>query len=157
MNSEENEQKQRLAETVAEGMYAVDNTAQGMGITIDAVRPGYARGSMTVREDMLNSHGTCHGGMLFTFADTIFAYACNSENKATVALSCTIDYARSANQGDELIAVGQRNIRNSRTGVYDITITKKDGTTVALFRGGSYQVNAESVPGLNERLGIENS
>ena len=148
MDSQEKDQNQRLAEAVARGMYAIDNTAQSMGIRIDEVRPGYALGSMMVRKDMLNSHGTCHGGMLFTFADTIFAYACNSENKATVALSCAIDYAAPAKEGDQLIAEGQRNIRNARTGVYDVAIRKKDGATVCLFRGGSYQTKAESVPGL---------
>jgi acyl-CoA thioesterase len=157
VDSDENKQKQRLCEAVAEGMYALDNTAQSMGVRIDSVRPGSARASMKVREDMLNSHGTCHGGMLFTFADTVFAYACNSENKATVALSCTIDYAKAAKLGDELIAVGEENFRNSRTGVYDIVITRKDGTTLCIFKGGSYQVNAESVPGLNKTMGITDS
>lgn len=154
MDKDEEKQKQELCEAVAEGMYAVDNTAQKMGITIEEVRPGFARGTMTVRDDMLNSHGTCHGGMMFTFADTVFAYACNSENKGTVALSCTIDYAKPAKAGDNLIAIGQRNIRNFKTGVYDITVTNQEGETVCLFRGGSYQTKMESVPGLNERFGI---
>ncbi len=152
MADDNKEQKQKLAEVVAEGLYAVDYTAQSLGISIDGVAPGYARGSMTVRKDMLNSHGTCHGGMLFTLADTIFAYACNSENKSTVALLCTIDYAAPAHKGDRLLAEGARNFRNARTGTYDIAVTKEDGTTVALFRGGSYQINAESVPGLNKRI-----
>lgn len=155
MDSDEKDKKQRLCEAVAEGMYAVDRTALRMGIVIEEVRPGFARGRMTVSDEMLNSHGTCHGGMLFTFADTLFAYACNSENKGTVALSCTIDYARPARAGDELVAIGQRNIRNYKTGVYDITVTNKAGETICLFRGGSYQTNNESVPGLNEKLGID--
>ncbi len=155
MNSDDPEKKQRFANIVKEDLYAIDYTAQALGITIDAVDLGYAKGSMTVRKDMLNSHGTCHGGMLFTLADSVFAYACNSENKATVALSCTIDYATPAFEGERLIAEGGRNFRNSRTGTYDITVTKEDGTTVALFRGGSYQLNSESVPGLNDRLEID--
>ncbi|MBL6932885.1 MAG: hydroxyphenylacetyl-CoA thioesterase PaaI [Rhodospirillales bacterium] len=157
MNSDKSEEKQRLAERVSEGLYEVDYTAKALGISIDAIGPGSARGAMIVRKDMLNSHGTCHGGMIFTLADTVFAYACNSENKATVALSCTIDYAKPAQLGERLVAEGARNFRNSRTGTYDITVTKEDGTIVALFRGGSYQVNAQSVPGLNERLEKEDN
>jgi acyl-CoA thioesterase len=157
VDSDLTEEKQRLLKAVKDGLFAVDHTAKSLGITIDSIGIGAASGSMIIRQDMLNSHGTCHGGMIFTLADTIFAYACNSENKATVALSCTIDYATPAFEGERLIARGERNFRNARTGTYDITVTKEDGTTVALFRGGSYQINAESVPGLNERLEIEDS
>lgn len=154
MNSDQFEEKQRLAEAVVKSMFELDKTAHAMGIMINDVRPGYVQASMTVREDMLNFHGTCHGGMIFVLADAVFGYACNSENRATVALSCTINYAQAANLGDELTATGQRNFRNSRTGVYDIDVTRKDGTVVCTFRGGSYQVKGESFPGLNERLGI---
>lgn len=142
-----------IAGIVAEGMYALDNAARGLGIVIDEVRTDYARVSMNVREDMLNSHRICHGGVIFTLADTSFAYACNSENISTLALSCSINFAQAVPLGERLTAVAEKKIRKKRIGVYDVTVTNENGDTVAVFRGNSYQMKAESVPGLNKRLG----
>jgi len=138
-----------LAEAVARGMYALDSAASGLGIVLDEVRPHHARARMTVTEAMLNSHRICHGGMIFTLADTAFAYACNGENKSTLALSCAIDYLASAALGDELIAVCDVVSRSGRTGVYDVTVSGRGDAKIAVFRGNSYQVNAPSVAGLD--------
>lgn len=137
-----------FARAVARGMYAADSAAQAWGIGIDEVRADYARASMIVREDMLNSHGVCHGGMVFALADTAFAYASNSENKATLAVSCTISFAAAVGAGATLTAVAQMQSRGGRTGICDVTVTDDRGRTVALFRGNSYRVRGESVPGL---------
>ncbi len=142
-----------IAGIVAESMYALDNAARGLGIVIDEVRPDYARVSMNVREAMLNSHRICHGGVIFTLADTAFAYASNSKNISTLALSCSINFAEAVPLDEKLTAVAKKNFRKNRIGVYDVTVTNENGDTVAVFRGNSYQMRAESVPGLNERLG----
>ncbi len=139
-----------FAEIVAKGMYARDNAAQALGIRIEEMRPHYALARMTVRDDMLNSHGVCHGGIIFTLADTAFAYASNSENKATLAVSCTISFAAAVPAGAELTAVAEKRSRGGRTGIYDVTVTDGAGKTAALFRGNSYQVRGESVPGLGD-------
>jgi acyl-CoA thioesterase len=139
-----------FAKRVAEGMYAADNAARAWGVTIEEVRPHYALARMIVRDDMLNSHGVCHGGMIFALADTAFAYASNSENKATLAVSCTISFASAVRAGEELTAVAQVQSRGGRTGICDVTVTDVAGKTVALFRGNSYQVRGESVPGLGD-------
>ena len=144
-------QRRRLAEAVAEGMYALDGAARSLAIRVDGVQPGQARARMTVREDMLNSHRICHGGMIFTRADTAFAYACNAENKSTLATTCSISFASAAELGEELTAIAEERVRTGRTGVYDITVTAGDGRVVAVFRGNSYQVKGESVPGLEAR------
>ena len=89
---------QQVAEAVRDAMYASDRAAQALGITVEAIGPGFARCRMTVREDMLNGHGTCHGGLTFTLADTAFAYACNAYNRATVALGAA-DHASSRPRG----------------------------------------------------------
>ncbi len=52
----------------------------GLGMRIAAVGPGHAELTMTVRADMLNGHAICHGGFIFTLADSAFAFACNSYN-----------------------------------------------------------------------------
>ena len=139
-----------FATAVGEGMYALDEAAQGWGVRIVEMRAHYAVARMAVRDDMLNSHGVCHGGMIFALADTAFAYASNSENKATLAISCNISFAAAVPAGAELTAVAEKAVRGGRTGIYDVTVTDGDGNVVALFRGNSYQVRGESVPGLGD-------
>lgn len=139
-----------FAKAVGDGMYALDKAARGWGVRIVEMRPHRAVAWMAVRDDMLNSHGVCHGGMIFALADTAFAYASNSENMATLAVSCTISFTAAVPVGAELTAVAQMQSRGGRTGVYDVTVSDGDGNVVALFRGNSYQVRGESVPGLGE-------
>jgi acyl-CoA thioesterase len=108
---------------------------------LERVTPGHAELSMTVRHDMVNGHAICHGGIVFTLADSTFAYACNSYNANTVAQGCAIDYLGPAREGDVLRAVGRERQRTGRTGVYDIEVTNQRGETVALFRGKSYRID----------------
>ena len=96
---------QRLAEAVAAGMFALDRVSRGLGIEIVEVRPRFARMRMTVRDDMLNAHGICHGGVIFTLANSAFAYACNSENASSLATHCAIDFIDAARLGEVLVAV----------------------------------------------------
>ncbi len=138
----------RFAERVAAGMYARDNAARSWGVEITEIRPHYAVARMTVRDDMLNSHGVCHGAMLFALADTAFAYASNSENQATLANACSITFTAAVPAGAVLTAAAERRSRGRRTGVYDVTVTDGSGAVVALFRGNSYEVRGESAPGL---------
>ncbi len=98
------EDAQALAERVAAAMYARDLASQAMGMQIASVAPGRARLTMTVRHDMLNGHATCHGGFIFTLADSAFAFACNSYNLTTVASGCTIEFVAPAREGDVLTA-----------------------------------------------------
>ncbi|MBP7446738.1 MAG: hydroxyphenylacetyl-CoA thioesterase PaaI, partial [Zoogloea sp.] len=95
---------QALAEAVATAMWARDRAANALGMRIDEVRPGYARLSMPVRGDMVNGHHICHGGLIFSLADTAFAYACNSYNRNTVASACHIDFLAPGKEGDTLAA-----------------------------------------------------
>ncbi len=139
---------QRLAEAVRDGMYARDHGARALGITVEAVGPGFARCRMAVRQDMVNGHDTCHGGLTFTLADCAFAYACNACNRATVALAAQISFLAPARLGDVLIATAREQSRTGRTGVYDVEVTRTDATKVALFRGTSYETRGQVVPDL---------
>ncbi|MGH6942696.1 MAG: hydroxyphenylacetyl-CoA thioesterase PaaI [Geminicoccaceae bacterium] len=134
-----------LAEAVKQGMYARDHAAQTLGITVDEVEEGFARCRMSVRGDMINGHGTCHGGLIFALADTAFAYACNACNRTTVALGGQITFVAPARAGDELSATARERSRSGRTGVYDVEVGRADGTTVALFRGNAYETRGEVV------------
>ena len=112
-------------------------------MAIEQVQPGSARLTMAVRQDMVNGHGICHGGMLFALADTAFAYACNSYNRNTVASACHIDFLAPGKLGDTLVAEAVERSQSGRTGVYDVTVRTSAGQTLALFRGKSYRIQGE--------------
>ena len=130
---------QALAEAVRAHMYARDHTAQALGITVEAIAPGFARCRMVVRQDMVNGHGLAHGGLTFTLADAAFAYACNAGNRATVAQAAQISFTAPARLGDELLGTARERSRSGRVGIYDVEVAKADGSVVALFRGTSYE------------------
>jgi acyl-CoA thioesterase len=136
---------QLLAEAVGRAMYARDLASQALGMQLLEIRPGYARMSMTVRPDMCNGHFICHGGLIFTLADSTFAFACNSYNHSTVALGCTIDFMATGKQGDVLTATGEVRQQGTRAGLYDIAVTNQDGVAIALFRGKSYRIKGSVV------------
>ena len=128
-------------------MFARDLASQSLGIELLEIGPGHARMSMTVREDMCNGHLVCHGGLIFTLADSTFAFACNSYNQNALALGCTIDFMATSRAGDVLSAAAEVRQQGSRTGVYDIVVSRQDGTAVALFRGKSYRVKGTVLDG----------
>jgi acyl-CoA thioesterase len=136
---------QHLAERVARQMYADDRASRMMGMRIAKVGPGHAELTMTVRADMLNGHAICHGGFIFSLADSAFAFACNSYNLTTVASGCSIDFVAPAREGDRLTAFAHERSASGRTAVYDIEIRNQNGETVALFRGKSYRIKGHVV------------
>ena len=136
-----------LARRVGEAMFPLDTASKDtLGLELIACEPGRARMRMTVRPLHLNGHQICHGGFIFTLADSTFAYACNSRNHNTVANGCSIEFLRPAHEGDVLIAEGVEQVLNGRHGVYDIRISNQKGQTVALFRGKSTQIAGTVVP-----------
>ena len=137
--------KQQIAERVAGEMFARDSASQSLGMQVKEVRPGYARLTLIVRPDMLNGHAICHGGVIFSLADSAFAFACNSHNQNAVASGCSIDFLAPAKAGDELSAEAVERALLGRIGVYDVTITNAEGRTIALFRGRSYRVTGEVI------------
>ncbi|WP_355661357.1 hydroxyphenylacetyl-CoA thioesterase PaaI [Halomonas salifodinae] len=145
---------QQLAEACAEAMFARDGASQALGMEIVSVAPGQAVMRMTVRDTMVQGHGNCHGGYLFTLADSAFAFACNTYDEATVASGCSIDYLGPAWEGDVLTATAEEQSRRGRTGVYDITIRNQHGDAIALFRGRSYKIRG-SVRRLEETTAAE--
>lgn len=149
----EKDAAQRLAEEVGRGMYARDVAARSLGIALLEIRPGYARVSMPVRPDMVNGHDICHGGLIFTLADTAFAYSCNAYNRTAVAQHCMITFLAPARRGDVLAAEAVEQARSGRNGVYDIKVTNQEGEVVAVFRGNSRVIEGEVVPGLATAAG----
>jgi acyl-CoA thioesterase len=126
-------------------MYARDNATQGLGIQLMDVGPGYARMHMRVRPDMLNGHAMCHGGFIFTLADSTFAFACNSYNLQTVGAGCTIEFLAPAHEGEVLEAHATEQARSGKTGVYDVVVTNADRKKIALMRGKSHQISGSVI------------
>ncbi len=112
-----------------------DRATTALGMMIDRVGPGEVRLSMTVRPDMINGHDLCHGGYIFTLADSACAIASNNCNTNMVLQSATITYLNSGRLGDRLTAAGSGRSFRGRSGVIDVTVTNQDGAEIALFRG----------------------
>ena len=135
-----------LARRAADVMWAEDNASKWLGMRIEEVRPGYARLSMTVTANMVNGHQLCHGGLIFTLADSTFAFACNSHNQRAVAAGCAIEFLAPAFLGDVLTAEGVEQTLRGRSGIYDMKVSNQKGETIALFRGKSATIKGTLVP-----------
>ena len=138
---------QLLAQQVGAAMWSRDHATQALDMTLVQIGPGHALITMPVKKSMLNGHQSCHGGYMFTLADSAFAYACNSHNLNTVASGCNIDFLAPAFEGDLLEAEAVERSLAGRTGVYDVTVRIRGGKVCALFRGKSYRVNGEVIAG----------
>jgi acyl-CoA thioesterase len=125
-----------LARACAEAMWAEDAASRGLGMVIEQVGPGHARLALDVGPAMVNGHGICHGGFIFTLADSAFAFACNSYNLHCVAQHCAVTFIRPAHLGERLVAEAVERARQGRSGIYDVTVSGPHGV-VAEFRGHS--------------------
>ena len=132
---------QKLATRCAKKMFELDQATQDLKMSIDSVSPGSATLSMTVTKKMLNGHKTCHGGYIFTLADSAFAFACNTYNKVTVAAAADISFLMPVKLGETLTATAVEKHRAGRSGVYDVTVTNTQNQTIALFRGKSRTIS----------------
>ena len=131
---------QALAELAGKSMFERDPASQALGMLLSEIRPGYARMTMAVRQDMLNGHQICHGGYIFMLADSAFAFACNSHNHNTVGAGCNIEFLAPGRLGDLLTAEAVEQTLSGKTGVYDVKVSNQDGRTVALLRGKSHRI-----------------
>jgi acyl-CoA thioesterase len=122
-----------------ETMMASDAASRMFGIELVDYGTGWARARLTVRDDMVNGHGICHGGVIFSLADTAFACACNSWGPVTVAAGADITFVAPGRTGDLLTAEARVRARYGRSGIYDVTVTR-DGEPIAEFRGRSHEL-----------------
>lgn len=134
---------QERAERSAAAMWAGDAASKWLGMTLDAIGPGTSTMSFVVQDHHLNGHKICHGGYIFTLADSAFAFACNSYNATTVAQENQITFLSPGKPGEKLTAHAVESARTGRSGVYDVTVTGEDGRKVALFRGLSRTVKGQ--------------
>jgi acyl-CoA thioesterase len=137
----------QLAEKVGAALFAGDRASKDfMRMELLSCEPGRAVMRMRVREEMLNGHRICHGGFIFTLADSTFAFACNSHNVSTVASGASIEFLKPAHEGDVLTCEGVEQMLQGRHGVYDMKVSNQGGETVAMFRGKSAQIKGTVLP-----------
>lgn len=127
-----------IAKQSGKTMWEADVAVRSLDISVEVTGVGEACAMLEIRPEMLNGHDVCHGGYLFTLADTAFAYACNSYNEITMAAGASIEFLRPAKLGDRIVATASERHRGGRTGTYDVLLKNQDGEEVALFRGRSY-------------------
>ncbi len=138
---------QALAHQVGETMFAVDVASKDtMGMQLISCEPGRAVIRMVVKPLHLNGHQICHGGFIFTLADSTFAFACNSYNKAAVAAGCSIEFLKPGQLGDVLTCEGIEQTLSGRHGIYDMKVSNQRGEVIALFRGKSAQIQGTVIP-----------
>jgi len=138
---------EQRARQVGETMFAVDTASKDtMGMELLACEPGRALMRMAVTPLHLNGHQICHGGFIFTLADSTFAFACNSHNRNTVAAGCSIEFLRPAQAGDVLTCEGLEQTLSGRHGIYDMRVSNQRGEVVAMFRGKSATIQGNVFP-----------
>jgi acyl-CoA thioesterase len=130
-----------VAEACAAAMWRTDHASQGLNMAIEDIAPGAARLSMLIEPRMVNGHGICHGGFIFTLADSAFAFACNTDGAVTVASHCSISFIRPARLGERLVANAEQRHRAGRSGIYDVRVSV-GAEVVAEFRGYSRTTGA---------------
>ena len=125
----------RRARAAVHSLYLTDLASQSLGIEIIDVAPGRVQIAMTVRPDMVNGYGMCHGGIVFAFADSAFAFACNSHGDPMVAAGASIEFLAPTASGERLTATATEVARSARHGIYDVAVTAASGEVLAHFRG----------------------
>ena len=135
-----------IAKQTRDTMYERDAAIKLLGISVEVTGVGSVEAGFEVRSEMLNGFGLCHGGYLFTLADTAFAYACNSCNQITLAAGASIEFVRAAKLGDQVVAIATERYRGRKTGLYDVVLSNQDGEEVALFRGRSHSTHDTLFP-----------
>lgn len=128
-------------------MFAADVASRDtLGMEMVSVEPGRAVMRMAVQARHLNGHQICHGGFIFTLADSTFAFACNSHNKNAVAAGCSIEFLKPAHAGDVLTCEGVEQVLQGRHGICDMKVTNQKGEVVAMFRGKSAVIPGQVFP-----------
>ena len=134
---------QEIAERSAEAMWARDDASKWLGMSLDAVGPGAATTSFTVEKHHTNGHDICHGGYIFTLADSAFAFACNSHNRLAVAQHNTITFVAPGRLGERLKAEAREIAVFGRSGICDVRVTDQEGRLIAEFRGASRTIDGK--------------
>jgi acyl-CoA thioesterase len=144
--SERPRDAQALAEAVVGKMLATDALSRWLGLEVTEIAPRRSTCRMTVREEMVNGFGTSHGGIVFSLADSAFAFATNASGRLSVAIDCTISYPVAVRPGDVLTAVAVEESASNRLAFCDVTVRNQRDAIVGHFRGTVYRTAQEHFP-----------
>ena len=131
------------AEKAAAIMWENDRASPWIGMRLDTIDEGRSKMSLVVQDHHVNGHDICHGGIIFTLADSAFAFACNSRNQNTVAQHNSITYISPGKLGDTLTADAKEVSLSGRSGIYDVTVTNQNNDIIAEFRGFSRAIRGQ--------------
>ncbi|WP_121352611.1 hydroxyphenylacetyl-CoA thioesterase PaaI [Flavisolibacter nicotianae] len=140
------EEKDRLAKNVVDRMLQDDLFSRWLGIAVVEIREGYAKLQLGLRQEMINGFGVTHGGIVFSLADSAFAFACNNRNNLSMALDTSITFTRTTHPGEVLTAEAKELHNGRSTGLYLITVSNGEGEQVALFKGTCFRTGKTLVP-----------
>jgi acyl-CoA thioesterase len=126
---------------------ARDPFVMGLGIRCVDAGPGRAVVAMAITGAHLNFNGTCHGGVIFSLADTAFGLASNSHGMIAAGIDAHITYHVAAQAGDALTATAVEVSRARRIAVYRVDVTRADGTLISSFTGTVYLTTRANEPG----------
>ena len=134
---------QRRAEQVVDGMLAKDEFSRWLGVDVLQLKPGYCVCRMLIRTEMMNGFGVAHGGIVFSLADSAFAFACNTPGRIAMSIENSISYPASVQTGDLLTAVAEEESATNRLGFFRVQVSNQRDEIVALFRGTAYKTGQE--------------
>jgi acyl-CoA thioesterase len=138
--------EQPLAEAIVNDMIERDQFSRWLGISVVEIAPRRSTCRLTVRPEMVNGFGVCHGGVTYSLADSALAFACNTHGRVTMAIENNIGYPAGVAVGDVLTAVATEDSATNRLGFYSVRVTNQGGTVVAIFRGTVYRTHIEHTP-----------
>ncbi len=130
-------------DSIFEKMYAKDRFSQWLGIELLEIDKGFCKLKMTMREEMLNGFGIAHGGISYSFADSAFAFASNSQGRKAVSIETSINHVVALKADDVIVAEASEEALSNKTGVYRIIVSKLNGERVAVFKGMVYRTSKE--------------
>ena len=134
---------QQRAEQIVSGMMAKDEFSRWLGVEVIEVGPARCVCRMTVRAEMVNGFGVAHGGIVFSLADSAFAFACNTQGRIAMSIENAVTYPMPVHPGDRLTALASEESASRRLGFYRVDVTNQRQETVALFRGTVYKTSQE--------------
>lgn len=138
-----------LAKRCATAMFARDIASKDLGITLKEIGPGHAVMCMEIKPSMANGDGVCHGGLLFSLADTAMAFASNSHNEVYVAIGASIEFLAPGRIGETIVAEATEEHRRGRTSAYSVALADSSGDRIAQFLGRTYRVRGTVIEDSN--------
>ena len=148
---------QLIADRVVAHMLKADAFSRWLGITVSGVAPGRVTCRMTVRDEMVNGFGTSHGGIVYSLADSAFAFATNNCGRLSVAVDTVMSYPAVVRPGDVLTAFAEQESASRALAFCSVTVRNQRDIVVGHFRGTVYRLKSDHIPELGNTLGLPGS